>query len=1763
MTKDTSGRSLISQLFDTTVGQERMQSLAQGRRFIEEDGSVMQLVQLGPQGLMDSLGLTSHEAQLVLDKANSTLVHVARHFRIHRTIRHVPRNPLHYTGINAMVDGPDYDKLFDPDWAATTPVGSLDANDSPAAYFIELLKKALDLEARDETKAEKKIPLLKRRSDLATRVIDPQMAYRMTPTVVLVNEVLSSIIENHPETPLATNEVIDDRLLNKRYPMTSLPFEWYQEQWDYVLQQNELSLGDVVRIADPASPYFKEAGAHGGRSGTAMRQASGLGPVMQALLLEDRYHMAAERSSVPTYQRVDTRTGRIDPDPQTTDENFFIDNFGASYAALLDAVKFCNQTSIDSDQLASLLSIERYAPAVSPNFIPTSESRAEPGVPGPEIFGSVFINAEGSGGAIGVTQPVDGKPDRILKNASKRHFDLINRMLRLARKIKLPYDECDRLLVAAIRAEARHSANEPASKARALQAYKISSDTLRAIGVFQDFRRAYKCSAEDFASLIDEISVYTRGEQQSQFDRIFNRQSLFDTPLLLDGGSFAINPQDPRDQRTVDQICSGLAINLETWRYLSRVVAECYGLRSDLKRDVRIISSFYRLVRLASFCGITSIELAALLETMSPRGSDWLRELLGHPHIGSYRTIDRADVLDVLHAVQSCVHWCRENNLEVIWLVQHVSPVIVPVVASEAELTLLQELRKRLEPTRLSEDILLGAGVPAVKSSLGTDWMTLLDQLVDTNGLILPGLAQDDASYANWALQEITGAVEQVEIDVVEVEGVKATILAVMLQARAAQNAVVQESLSVYLGVAQDLALVVLRWVEPRGVYLLLLETMRVLGDQTRTEQTVRVDDAILKVLAHLVRRTAVVKKLALSSAMLATLTTQNQWRWFGLRQVEEMTLDTFYLLTIFGRAVVHTEEPAEKLLAYLKTVNDLPAGLTEEDIRLIRDGAASLLAQAVKWGIKEVLECATYLTPDLPLVREMSQIDFVIRARGLAASSGLDAKAILTLGMLSPESDVVSCRQAAEHALQCLSESAIQSKALEFGEVGQSVTGTTMVSTNRLIANAPNQFARVEIMLRDFQNEPLSNITVTWECERSGLQEFTSVTDHEGRASVRFKAGAWMGLAKVVARYGLGQRVYAEPILIDCDEDSIDFVPGGITKTPDSPVLAGNLEFVELQIRLKDRFGNLAIDRLVKWGCSAGNLDPVISYTDKDGFARTRLRSRDAAEQVLATAQYADVDPLNIENMSFVDKARISLWEAVSPAVVGVPLVLRCLVLGLDGRPSVSAGVTFEMDGVEQGKGTSDEQGEATFSVTPDAAGTITLKASVEGGSKTLEIVVVATAVIHGESADYLLPVAGSERASELWIEVRESAQNDAPPIAKYPIVWIVDFKDKLIPKKGDEVEWPQEARIATDIDGRSTFAFFADKPGRYAVTAAMADTDQTRVFNLQVVKPLEWIITLIDRTDTTSPVEETISPLTHLNLLRDHIYQLKLTPQTAHDLKGARAALGWSAPFSAKAMGMTFAPLTGEFTEITDPTMSWDIDCGSLRDGEFELTWLCNRVDQTLVLTGKLSVGAPVVQHPLPASTVEQQMVVGGTGVPGHRIQIFTDKNLPYDAQATVDHQGLWSVQLPQSQAVGGCTLSVRQLSASDEAFWAADLTVTVADVFQRPHMLSPVHLAKVAANPRFVGFGRPGSVITVLKEGAIDITYATGTVPADGRWSIPSSNMQTPMIYALGAKLTDGLVSSPGLSGRYQVEVIDPSVSRRDMTDPDVDIEPVGFK
>lgn len=1089
----------LEQLFELTPGVLDASVTENLGHFIDKGGSVYKMLKMGRQRVVETFGLHSQDAQVLLDKVMALAVHTAREFREQRLVRPGPPNPLHRTGIYAWRDGPDFDYLFDPDWEGASPSQSPDSSISPAAYFVRLVLLARDLEARSGG-GMGLITFETRRPDLVKLIIDTTSMFQIKPTVTLVSEVLESIIKTFLTPAALTDRVVDDHLLETRFPFRSMPFEWYFEQWKQVLEANKMSLGEVVRTIDESGPYFKQPGARGDFSDIALHQSCNIGPQSQRLLIEN----FLPAGSTPVRWTA-----------------FYKDNFGSTEDNLKDSVHFCAKTSIDAEALTSLLSIEGYAPKRSSNVAGSqSEALEEPEKQKlSKLFGSAYIN-DGATDPMDLSEPATGKA-RQFTNTTHNRFERMNRILRLSRWLGLPVDQCDRLIMAAFNAELRGDIRDPEARkvALATKPSRITSNTLRAIGLFQEFRLRFKCSAEQFAALIDEISPYSRGEELSQFDRIFNAQALFDTPLRVDNGYFAIEAQTRADKRTVDQICTSLGINQETWRYLARFVAKSYNLRDELQRSLPILSSLYRLVLLASFLRISAIELAALLETLSEKnGSELLQRVLGEALLLVSGTSGVGDVLSVMQAAQSCVQWAQENDLSVLWLVQKVAPVIAPPLATEAEVTLLQEVHKRLHPVRFSEDALRAAGVPQSNDFDQTDWLRLLYNVVDSNGLVL-GKEGDEEDYERVARGEIQSAVELADLSPGDVEGVINVILALLLQARDAQRAVVQESLSVYLSISQDLALPLLRWVDTNGVYLLLLETARALDAVTSGTEKVKVGDDVLSLLAHLVRRAEVVQQLGLSSAMLVALTLRENWEWFGLKHPKELTLSALYYLTLFQRVVANTGQPAEKLLHYLELVNGLPENLTPEDVRLIRDSAASLLAEVVQWGVREVLECILYLKPNpkIPVIRDMTSLDTLLRIRALAVRSGLDAKAIIGLGTLTPDSDKYACRSAAEHVLEKLSESAIQGQAQLIGEVGQSVTHEIRCINDTLIANVNGQYAMIELTLRDLTNQVVPNVTVSWSSDRPGLLARTSITDHEGRAVVRFKPekSTWMGACK------------------------------------------------------------------------------------------------------------------------------------------------------------------------------------------------------------------------------------------------------------------------------------------------------------------------------------------------------------------------------------------------------------------------------------------------------------------------------------------------------------------------------------------------------------------------------------------------------------------------------------------------------------------------
>lgn len=1687
----------------TKTGKKAMPKSA---TFIKNGGSVFDILKMGQQGVVQAFGLNSTEAQALLEKAESLALHIAREYREQRLVRNGPANPLHRTGIRAHVDTPTFDYLFKPHWENASPSQCLDSSISPAAYFLRLVILARELEARAKG-GTGLITFETRRPDLTQLIIDTTSAFQIKPTVALVNEVMESIIKTFLTPVLQEDEVVDDQLLETRFPHRSMPYERYAEQYKLVLGENKLLLGDVVQAIDPSFPYFKQPGARGDLADIALHQSCNFGPQQQRLLTEN---WVSASGAVP----------------------FYNDNFGSTEALLKDSVHFCAQTSIDARTLTSLLSIEEYAPTRSSNV---------PGpAPTPKNFGSVFINygyvaPENPEDPpvplppMNLTAPVKDKT-REFENHNLNRFDRMNRMLRLSRWLELPPDQCDRLLVAAFNAELRGDIADPESRKResATRPLGITNNTLRAIGLFQEFRLRFKCTAEQFAAMIDEVAAGCRGEESSQFDRIFNHKPLFDTPLKLDDRYFAIEPQTRADKRTVDQICSSLGLNQETWRYLARVVAKSYNLRDELRLNLPIVSSFYRLVLLASFLRISPIELAALLETLSERGaSEVLQRILGESRLVVSGSSGIGDVLNVMQTALTCVQWLKDNDLSVTWLVQHVAEVIAPPMATEADVMLLQEVHARLQPVLLTEEVFRAAGVPPSNDTTAQGWLSLLEELVDPDGLVW-SLANDETDYGR-AVAEIQAAVLEANLPRADVDRVRTVILALVLQARDAQSAVIQESLSVYLSISQDLVLPLLKWVNKGGVYLLVMETTRALGAVTSGADKIKVGDDVLKLLGHLVRRAEVVKKLSLSSAMLIALTTQQNWQWFGLKHPQALTLNALYQLTIFQRAVMHTGQPAEKLLHYMVLVNGLPDTLTPEDQRLIRDSAATQLAAVLKWGVREVLECILYLSPSMPVVRDITTLDTLLRIRGLATRSGLDAKAIIRLGALTPDSDKAAYREAAEHVLERLAESTVEGQSREVEEVGQSVTHEVRCINDTLIANVSNQVALIELRLRDLAGAVLPNITVKWSADRHGLLENISITDHAGRAVIRFKPekGPWMGAVQVKGTYGLAQEVYAPKIMVDCEESSLGF---SLNSTPDPVVdfLAGGTAFFSAFVILVDGHGNPGVGRTVTFSGQGVVAEPLVAITDEEGIARTKVSSIEPVEKARLVARYSTADSLVIGNITFVDNPSITLLEVVSMTVVGQSLVLHCHVIGLAGNPAPGVTVTFYSGAgtTPIGEDTTNEEGVATLTVSAPVAGKHTYIAKVAMDEQRVEVDVATAAVIHGEVAEYPYPVAGAGSATLLWVEVREAAHNQSRLIARCPVWWSATG-----PKASPPVNIP------TDALGRSSFAFEAEIAGDYVVIAdRQVNPPDSRDFALKVVQAVDWTFAL---TDTTTTDVVSIAPLP---FVRGHSYRLDIDLPADVDLNGARAMLAWVSEFSANALGMRFTPRTGAYVLIgTDKKLSWNIDCQDLRNGPFELIFYCDRLEQRLVLPGRLDAPPPVLLSPVDgAPKVEVQPLLHGTGSPSAQIFIFEGQQGGLLARTSVGDDGKWSVRFGQPLSIGPHVFSVKQRHIDTTEASAPDVRVTVvADFAEVPIILNPPHDRTVRIGTWIEGLGMPGFEVRIVRQGSPTTIYATGTVSADGQWRVQFKPELGPGRYECSAAFyIDDVIKSGWLNPTYVV-------------------------
>lgn len=1166
--KDSPAR-IASRFCEQLLAERQSEQLSDLEQYFAAGGSVCALARKGAVGLVNEYGLEREDAQALAFRLNGLATWILRGFIEAQLTRHEPLPPFVRQGLLALVEGPTYEKLFAPNFGNKCPPDAIEAIHSPVAYAVWL--KHWSQRRLIPSEPSEAYALTTRRKDLDLLRIDPVATHRVLSSV----EVVSAVLEKSIEDSLGGVGNLDEMLSRRRYP-NGLPYHHPWTTLDELTRDLGLSVGTVVRWCDPAFPYFLRALPWGDTSSHALIQAARLSPALRQLMLE------------------------ASPFPGGDQERYFKENFAARTdieSQNLNQTFFFNQrTQLTQSGLEALLSVESFAPTLSEHAL-MLDARITPG-----HSGSVFINNGLTEPSMGIRyggRPITNNITELIDGGIFRtdRIDRLNRKIRLDNALELPSHETDALLSAIIGAESNSAAVANASSQAQPPDYWMTSSTVRALGLFRMLQEDYRCSAQEFAVFVGDISVFGRGSELSQFDRVFNRDTLSTPALLMDDGTFELIPETEADALTVAQICGGLNIDLATYFNLAPLIADALGLTA-LQRSLPVLSSFYRVARLAQLLGIAPNVAVEILRRLS--GESGLVALLGRPVIGADG--QAADVLASIQRLEGWVRWCADNNLDVAWTVERVQPVAAPTEPSPAQNRLFDLLRSQLAPALFTEAALRMAGVPPLSND--RQWTQQLLELADTHGLVIHRSESADLPYEDYARAMVERIVRQVlgRDDPQTVE----QIVGVLLSSRAGQRSVVQESLGVYGELSASLALPVLAWAGSTVYEVLSYVSGRpAAGVSSRNHR--RDDepgDPFLGMLVGFTHRSDVVKTLKLSEAFLALYLRVGD----GVEPAPAtapFTPRALYYLTVYNRAVTLSQKPESPLLDYLELVNGLPNDLSGDGLRLVQAHAAELLAELFDWSAEEVRACADRVNPGQGYIRSLGHLDLFTRLRGFSLQSTLDASTTLKLGMLPPDASFSAYQAVADQVTAQLADPHRTSPLYGLHAGGDRVEVQSTVDRSEMIANS-NQTAELTLTVT-LAGEPQKNVNVYWTSKSCRIDPPKSVTNQYGKVTATVHAGTTMGRDLISYRLDAREPQPAVTITLGNDPSTFEFarVEGDFVVTKEK---AGT--DVTLRAHLHDRYGNPVAHEPVGWELKPLYNIPVLGTTNAEGMADVTFTS-------------------------------------------------------------------------------------------------------------------------------------------------------------------------------------------------------------------------------------------------------------------------------------------------------------------------------------------------------------------------------------------------------------------------------------------------------------------------------------------------------------------------------------------------------------------------
>lgn len=1165
---------LFSRIIDQAVpGLKKTLSAKQAEK------SVITRLKQGTAGLMaDYPGLAYPEAEILHNRL-AAAVHAA--VRKQRELRQlgVYRSPREEKGLKALTRQLTYEDQFKPNWAENTLPDAIDSGHGAVAYLYDLLEFTENV-IEPKGDSDKAITLKQRRPDIYNILLNEENVNGEISKIDIINQIIGTAISQQEK-----GEEPETLMLNVRYPYR-FPFENYMNQIYAVLDEYDLSIGDIKRHCDPQAPYFTQSGLHGDDSDSALWLDSHLGPKLREILL-----------AVPQARNSLTEDNAL----------YFKQNFGVEqFTDLLNSTVFCQQLSLERSDLESLFSCGEYVPHLSPNVDPeiiTGYAAEQGRAVSPAVYGSVFINNNVLPAI--KTGSDTGTDDHTFSHLDEIRCERIERFLRLSRALNLPYDELDTLLTSVIHAE-----NNQVDKGLI-----ITGNTLRAIGLFVSLNRKLKCTVSQFAVLYDGITIYSRGKEISDFDRLFNNDDRFNYRFILDDKKM--------EERDINRICSVFGINYDTFSYLALLTREVLGL-DVLTRSRQVISALYRPVVLADLLKIKPLELLALLKSMNP-DAQYDRLFTGVPENRVYKAFDQADITSAISALVNIQNWRTENKLSVAQIFNWITPAIVDDQEDNTERELFRQIKENTGSTLFTNEALYLAGVPK-----GTDWISVLKTLVNEQGVLRDtedGLDWD--SYKDYALAIITSEVGKVLKNTTSEERktIINTVLSVLLEKRAAQWKSVSGLLEGYLGNKTDSITPALYWCGSNTESF--LTSVRAQPDDNMLSAG---KNTVMELLSGLRRYSEIITHFRLEPAMMSQLLSHDNNSRYGLK-TEKPTLQLLYRLSVYRQLIDEGKQPAEKLLNYLSLISSLPQGGSSDEIRLYRDQALNKLSLFMGWSINELLTAAQYVAQDNAIIRTLPQILLVKQIHSVCLNTGLSARSVISLFNLDENSESSQYQAVADQVMESLAPqdvSLYSNDESSQGDLTVSVSAgrTTLLvySENQKEEEVAEDETQLTVTLLTLESKPLEGIPVIWEkiSEQGELPGAESKTDKSGRASVTLKAGQQQGVVLVKAHYGV-KSIPLPLVRVDCDISTLGAT--GVQTIPENPVdiPADGKTQVEITAFFRDSYDNPGIDKTISWETTGGRFIYKGAITDVHGDCSAILVSDEPAD-ITVRVFYEDI---------------------------------------------------------------------------------------------------------------------------------------------------------------------------------------------------------------------------------------------------------------------------------------------------------------------------------------------------------------------------------------------------------------------------------------------------------------------------------------------------------------------------------------------------------